>query len=218
MEQEDKLYGVRVYVGTGNALTLDLRGAGSVYLEPKKFYYFENTPINFINRLVELGKIGITYQISKDRKGCFKTINMINYDVVAARSLLSKIKGLYETKEEVKDLEPEAIEEAEIQEPETIEETPIEEVAEEVEEETVEDIVEEAVEEAVEETVDEVVDEVVDEEVEEATEEVAIPSIKEINDMSKPKLLELAVSLGIDSVSEINTKKEIRSAILEKIN
>ena len=213
--EEDKLYGVRIHVGTGNAFTLDLRGAGSVYLEPGREYYFENTPINFINRLVELKKIGITYKIDSNRKGCYKTINMINYDVVAARSLLSKIKGLYDV--EPKKEEPvveEVVEEVPVVEPEVVEEvieaTPevVEEVAEEVIDETSEEVVE---------------DEVVEEEVVEAepevaeSEEIEVPSVKEIEGMSKPKLLELAASLGIDSVSEINTKKEIKNAILENI-
>lgn len=230
--KEDKLYGVRMFAGVGNAQTLDLRGAGSLYIEPNKYYYFENTPISFINRLVELKKINITYEITDNRKGCYRTIDMSKYEVRTAREVLSDIKGLYETKADKKA----KVEDKEVEVVETIEfvpEEPVKVETEEIENVVIPEVTDEGEilvnkedilsdEEVAELSEDDVITldgeaTIVDEDEEVEDVKIEIPSEAQLNKMSKQDLLDLAYGLGISEVSDINTKREIRNAILSTI-
>ena len=205
----DRTYNVRVHFIHGNAITLDLKGCGSLYIKPYKDYYFINSPINFINYLAQLKRMGITYEITDNKRGCYQEIDLSHYNFTDPRYIISNLRKI--------NVLPDAdtFKPAEVEEDKSI----VLSSDDNIKVETVE--VEEAIippveinAEPVEEPTDEVSEEIT-EEVEETNEELPVYTEKELSAMSKNKLLEIATKLGIDSVSDINTKKEIREAILD---
>ena len=210
--KEDRTFNIRFSSSLYNAWDFDLHGAGHLYVQPGKEYFLENCPRSLYERVVGLvSAMNVKYQLTDNKKGCFNTINCINYDINDPKSLLGRLRTNKITVEEPK------VEE-------TVEEEVVEpEVTEEVVEEATEPEVVEEVTEEVEETVEEVTEEEVTEPevTEEATEdveeveEVSI-SKKEVGAMSKPQLEELATSLGIDSV-QTKTKKILKSEIIDKL-
>ena len=210
--KEDRTFNIRFSSSLYNAWDFDLHGAGHLYVQPGKEYFLENCPRSLYERVVGLvSAMNVKYQLTDNKKGCFNTINCINYDINDPKSLLGRLRTNKITVEEPK------VEE-------TVEEEVVEpEVTEEVVEEATEPEVVEEVTEEVEETVEEVTEEEVTEPevTEEATEdveeveEVSI-SKKAVGAMSKPQLEELATSLGIDSV-QTKTKKILKSEIIDKL-
>lgn len=76
---KEKTYTVRLSFDHGNKILIDLRGCGSIYIKPGNDYFFENAPMQFINYLVQLKRAGVTYKITKDKRGCYQTFNLSNY-------------------------------------------------------------------------------------------------------------------------------------------
>ena len=210
--KEDRTFNIRFSSSLYNAWDFDLHGAGHLYVQPGKEYFLENCPRSLYERVVGLvSAMNVKYQLTDNKKGCFNTINCINYDINDPKSLLGRLRTNKITVEEPK--VEETVEE-EVVEPEVTEEV----VEEATEPEVVEEVTEE-VEEAVEEvTEEEVVEPEVTEEATEDVEEVEEVSIskKEVGAMSKPQLEELATSLGIDSV-QTKTKKILKSEIIDKL-
>ena len=205
--KEDRKFNIRFSSGLTNPWDFDLRGAGHLYVQPGKEYFLENCPKSLLDVVISyVGAMNVTYQLTDNKKGCFQTINCINYDINDPRSLLGRLRTnrIEESEPEVV-TEPEVVEE--VTEPEVTEESVVEEVTEP-------EVVEEATEpEVVEEATEEVVEEVPEDIVEDATPEV---SKEEIEGMSKPQLEELAESLGIES-GQTKTKKKLKAEIIEKL-
>lgn len=209
---------VRVKFDHGNAMSLDLKGCGSIYIEPNKEYFFENAPMQFINYLAQLRRLGITYRLTNDKKGCYMTIDLTGYQTNEPKTILGnlrsnlvsnppKITRHKPVKDDnvdastVPDLIPQGTFKEEIKEVtlfNSITETPTTVPTEVVSEETTDTTVE-----------------VNKEQVQEP--EIKV-TIEEVESMGKPKLLELAKSLGIAEVSEIWTKRELRKVITEKLS
>lgn len=209
----DKTYGVRISFNHGNAINIELKGCGQKYIKPGKDYYFEEAPIGFINYLVQLKRVGVTYKITSNKKGCYETINLHDYDKFNSRNIMGKLRKPIEIPKE------EVIEETKsqiltqndiinVEEPtekpqETTTESPKENESEQDSKEQVE-IPENSEEENHEENTEEKVEEP----------EIKKYSEKELSKMSQDELLEISNSLGLE-LTKINTKKEIRTAILE---
>ena len=208
---EDRVYNVRVSFVHGNAITLDLKGCGSLYIKPYKDYFFTNCPINFINYLTQLRRMGITYTMTDNKKGCYQEIDLSHYNLTDPRYIIANLR-----KANIKDVEPVKVEEPK-EEPtivlssdDNIEVDPVVvKMAEDIKE-AQEEIIEEPVEEIIEET-EESIEEVESEEVE----ELVTYTESQLTKMGKTDLLDIAAKLGLDNISDINTKKEIREAILE---
>ena len=196
--KEDRKFNIRFSSGLTNPWDFDLRGAGHLYVQPGKEYFLENCPKSLLDVVISyVGAMNVTYQLTDNKKGCFQTINCINYDINDPRSLLGRLRT-----NRIEESEPEVV-----TEPEVVEEVTEPEVTEEsvVEESTEPEVVEEATEEVVEEVPEDIV--------EDATPEV---SKEEIEGMSKPQLEELAESLGIES-GQTKTKKKLKAEIIEKL-
>lgn len=205
--KEDRTFNIRFSSSLYNAWDFDLHGAGHLYVQPGKEYFLENCPRSLYERIVGLvSAMNVKYQLTDNKKGCFNTINCINYDINDPKSLLGRLRTNRVTIEEPKvEAKEEVIEEStestieeveEVTEPE-VTESEVTEESNEVEEPT-------EIEESTEES----------EEVEEV-EEVTITK-KEVGAMSKPQLEELATSLGIESV-QTKTKKILKSEIIDKL-
>lgn len=209
---------VRVKFVHGNAISLDLRGCGSIYLEPNREYFFENAPMAFINYLAQLRRVGITYRLTNDKKGCYMTLDLTGYLTNEPKTILGQlrsnlvhqpakitrhvgIKDRAVDESTAEDLIPEGTfkEELNVTEIDTsvIDEIP---VTPEVKPEVTTNI----------ETTE------LTEENEPKKEEITITA-EEVDALNKTKLIELANSLEIPNVSEIWTKKELRTAIKEKL-
>ena len=76
---KDKTYSVRISFNHGNSMPIDLKGCGKLQIDPGRDYFFEKAPIKFINYLAQLRRLGVTYQITNDKKGCYKTVNLSTY-------------------------------------------------------------------------------------------------------------------------------------------
>lgn len=205
--KEDRTFNIRFSSSLYNAWDFDLHGAGHLYVQPGKEYFLENCPRSLYERIVGLvSAMNVKYQLTDNKKGCFNTINCINYDINDPKSLLGRLRTNRVTIEESKvEAKEEVIEESTESTIEEVEEVTEPEVTEsEVTEESSE--VEEPAE--IEESTEE------SEEVEEV-EEVTITK-KEVGAMSKPQLEELATSLGIESV-QTKTKKILKSEIIDKL-
>ena len=219
--KEDRRYDIRFSSGLSNPWDFDLRGAGHLYVLPGKEYFLEKCPKSLLDVVISyVSAMNVSYRLTKDKKGCFQTVNCINYDINDPRSLLGKLRT--NKIEEVKETE----DVSEVEEPEVVE---VEEPTDEVDEVTETDDVKAVEEPEVEESTDEVeepTDEVEEptKEVEESTDEVesveedSTPEVtlEEVEGMSKPKLEELATSLGIESV-QTKTKKKLKSEIINKL-
>lgn len=211
---EDK-YNVRVHCNGANPFDIDLRGYGSFYVKPGNDYYFTNAPMSFINYLVQLKNLGITYEITNNNKGCLYETDLTFYRSADPRyvmaglrkQMIKKEEKVEETREVVLsstdgiDVEPVKVEDPRNvqpvlpQEPVEINALPTEQTGEEItqSEEPIEEVKEE---------------EKIEEELPKYTDE-------QLQKFGKVKLLEIAHALGLESVSDINTKKEIREAILK---
>jgi hypothetical protein len=88
---EDK-YKVRVSFNHGNAINLELNGCGQLYILPGKDYFFENAPMKFLNYLTQLKRLGITYKITSDKKGCYSTMDLSNYLNADPRYIMGNVR------------------------------------------------------------------------------------------------------------------------------
>lgn len=217
----DPKYNVRITFINGNGITLDCKGCGQIWLEPNHDYFFENSPIKFINYLAQLRRVGVTYKITEDKRGCYQTFDLSRYESGSPRNIISQLRGSRPISNKVE--ETPIVEETEEPVEETIEETPVEETvtkgapgvpevvetpevntpdADETEEETQSEE-EEVTEETKEETTEPEVTE------EEPVEEEPV----DVDSLNKKDLIEYAHSLGLTEISDIYTKKEIKEAI-----
>lgn len=220
----DPKYNVRITFINGNGITLDCKGCGQIWLEPNHDYFFENSPIKFINYLAQLRRVGVTYKITEDKRGCYQTFDLSRYESGSPRNIISQLRGSRPISNKVE--ETPIVEETEEPVEETIEETPVEETvtkgAPEVPEvvETPEvntpDVDETEEEEVTEETQETTEPEVTDEETTEpeVTEEEPVEEEPvDVDSLNKKDLIEYAHSLGLTEISDIYTKKEIKEAI-----
>lgn len=213
---DDKLYNVRVHFDYVNPLTLELKGCGFLYITPGKDYFFINSPMNFINYLVQLKDLGITYEITNNKKGCYQEVDLLYYNVTDPRYIMAKIR---------KDLKPEPEEVKKENKREemkvvlssddgiTVEKEPVVDIKEPIaiseEPPVVEEIPTEPETTPVVEEPNETEGSV--------TEEENVPVVytaEKLNKLGKPKLLEIVSELGLENLSDINTKKELKDAIL----
>lgn len=214
----DKTYGVRISFNHGNAINIELKGCGQKYIKPGKDYYFEEAPISFINYLVQLRRVGVTYKITSNKKGCYETINLHDYDKFNSRSIMGKLRKPIEIPKEevVEEIKSQILTQDDIinvEEPtekpqETTTESPKENESEQDSKEQVESPVVENNEDEQETT------ENTEEKVEEPTKEIEKYDEEVLSKMSKNELLEISNTLGLE-LSEPITKKEIKNAILE---
>lgn len=228
----EKTYGVRISFNHGNDINLDLKGCGLLNIRPGKDYYFINAPIEFTTYLAQLRRLGITYKITNDKKGCYQTIDLTAYFKNDAREILKNFRKTniinednYLNEETKKAKKINKHEEKKvvlssddlIKTKEVIVEEPKElGLPEETKNEEVNNYITQVqsgnTDNSIEVTSDIQIEEVKEEE---TVEEPKIYSEEELNKMSKNALLEVARSYNIEEVSEINTKKEIREAILK---
>jgi len=218
---EDRVYNVRVSFKHGNAITLDLKGCGSLYIKPYKDYYFINCPINFINYLTQLRRMGITYVMTDNKKGCYQEIDLTHYNLTDPRFIISNLRRI--STQDIKETKP--VEEKKVETTVVLSsddnitnvEPTVVKMAEDIKES--QELINNDTDENENISIDEPV---VDENAE--TEEPVVEEPKEIKKytesqltkMGKVQLLEIAASLGLDNMSDINTKREIREAILAK--
>ena len=228
----EKTYGVRISFNHGNDINLDVKGCGLLNIRPGKDYYFINAPIEFTTYLAQLRRLGITYKITNDKKGCYQTIDLTAYFKNDAREILKNFRKTniinednYLNEETKKAKKINKHEEKKvvlssddlIKTKEVIVEEPKElGLPEETKNEEVNNYITQVqsgnTDNSIEVTSDIQIEEVKEEE---TVEEPKIYSEEELNKMSKNALLEVARSYNIEEVSEINTKKEIREAILK---
>lgn len=76
---KESRHSLRVVTDLDNPITLDLKGCGQLYVLPNKEYFFENAPIKFIDYVASLKKLNVSYKLTKDKKGCFRTIDLTQY-------------------------------------------------------------------------------------------------------------------------------------------
>lgn len=212
--REDK-HNVRVTFKHGNAITVDAKGCGQIYLEPNHDYFFENAPMQFINYLPQLKRLGVTYKLTNDKRGCYQTFNLACYYANNPYTMLQGLRSnksadaiVHETEEPIQEVEEAVI----------TDETPASILGnDKLEEATKEDEVTETKETIVEDNktteteVTESNEEVQATETEESTEPV------DIETLSKPNLISYAKKLGLTEVTDYWTKKEIKEAITKKL-
>lgn len=213
----DTVYNIRMHFNHGNAINLELKGCGTLYIKPGKDYFFTNAPINFVNYLAQLRRLGVTYEMTDNKKGCYQTIDLRYYNISDPRYIMANLRKPIEVKQETKKTPKEEKVHVVLSSDDNIKV---------VNKETVESegisvtelfstipSVEETNNKETPETNDLVI-----EEPQKAEVENKIYSEDELSKMGKTKLLEIAQGLGIESVSNINTKKEIREAIIATQN
>jgi len=229
----DKTYNIRISFNHGNDITLDLKGCGLLHIKPGKDYYFTNAPIEFTNYLAQLRRVGITYKMTPDRKGCYQTVDLTAYKKNDAREILKNLRKanvineeayLNEETKKAKKInnhdEKKVVLSSDdlIKTKEVTIEAPKEETKPEIVDNTTAQVPEIEPPVAPEVTAEVQIEEVTPETtevVDEVKEEPKVYSEEELNKMSKNDLLNVARSYDIKEVSEINTKKEIREAILK---
>lgn len=212
-------YNVRITFINGNGITLDCKGCGQIWLEPNHDYFFENSPIKFINYLAQLRRVGITYKITEDKRGCYQTFDLSRYESGNPRNIISKLRSSRPVSNKVKESpvvekpttpeitdEPPVTTEAPKGAPEVPEvfETP--EVNTPDNEELLDD-----------QTNNELTQEdgtTTENNDSETTEEKPVSEEQvDLDSLSKKDLIEYAHSLGLTEISDIYTKKEIKEAI-----
>ena len=214
---EDRTYNVRISTEKiVNPFDLDLRGCGQLHIVPGREYFFENAPINFINYVVQLAMMNITYRLTDDKNGCYYTVDLTDYNKMDPNYIMSKIRRLENpiTKNPVKKEKPAKVVLS------SDDMGPREEIEKAQAEKELNDLIAKDLsaevptipetEPPVVETPDEKIDE------ESTTEELPIYTDSELSKFGKVKLLEIASALELNDISDINTKKEIREAILAK--
>lgn len=208
---EDRVYNVRIHFNHGNAMNLDLKGCGTLYIKPGKDYYFINAPINFINYLAQLKRCGVTYEITENKRGCYQEIDLSIYNINDPRYLVSLFRKDISQKKvkEVKEPEPRHVVLSSDDKLIVNDNKKINEV------EKVEEKQEVPAIPPMEINIDPTNDNEVpkSEEVKEEDNN-KIYTDSELQKFGKVKLLEIANNLGLENISDINTKKEIREAIL----
>jgi hypothetical protein len=220
---DDKRYGVRVSTfKIINPFTIELRGCGQLYVEPGREYYFENAPINFINYVAQLAAMNISYQITPNKKGCFYTIDLTDYFKNDPTYIMSKIRRRENPiikEPEVKKPEPGKVvlssDDIAPREDKSSEEIALDNmIAEDLKKSQEQPVItSDVVVEPIQENTPEVV-----EETEESDEsEPKVYTEDQLSKFSKAMLLEISNDYGLDC-SDINTKKEIREAILKAQN
>ena len=211
---EDRVYNVRIHFNHGNAMNLDLKGCGTLYIKPGKDYYFINAPINFINYLAQLKRCGVTYEITENKRGCYQEIDLSIYNINDPRYLVSLFR---------KDISQKKVKEVKEPEPRHVVLSSDEgltiykgDVSTTVEKDL---IVAPPTIPPMEINIDPTNDNEVpkSEEVKEEDNN-KIYTDSELQKFGKVKLLEIANNLGLENISDINTKKEIREAILAAQN
>lgn len=205
-------HNVRVSFIHGNAMSIDLKGCGTLRLEPNKEYFFENAPIKFIDYLAQLKRLGVTYRLTNVKKGCYRTIDLTNYLSGTPASAASKFRNMYKSSnvapvvtEEVSDDYPNLFPDEDLTTTEgNNQEEQINTPADNTDTETTSNSTSDEAIQTSESTNDK-----------EITNEQIVEEPIDINSLSKPKLIEYAHSLGLNQITDVWTKKEIRTAITE---
>lgn len=202
-------YNVRITFINGNGITLDCKGCGQIWLEPNHDYFFENSPIKFINYLAQLRRVGITYKITEDKRGCYQTFDLSRYESGNPRNIISKLRSSRPISNKVEKT-PVVEEHEEPTTSEIIDEPPVTTEAPKGAPE-----VPEVVETPEVNTPDN--EELLDDQTNndpETTEEKPVSAEQvDLDSLSKKDLIEYAHSLGLTEISDIYTKKEIKEAI-----
>ena len=210
---------VRVKFVHGNAISLDLRGCGSIYLEPNREYFFENAPMAFINYLVQLRRVGITYRLTSDKKGCYMTLDLTGYLTNEPKTILGQLRSnLVQQPAKITrhtGIKDKAVDESVAED--LIPEGTFKEEINTIEIDTSVIKDETPVSAPVDVTVSTNIEVPVTTEINEPEKEEIKITAEEVDALNKTKLIELANSLNIPNVSEIWTKKELRTAIKEKL-
>lgn len=216
---EDRLYGVRISTEKiVNPFDLDLRGCGQLHIVPGREYYFENAPIKFINYVVQLAMMNITYRLTDDKNGCYYTVDLTDYNKMDPNYIMSKIRKLENpiVKNPVKKEKPAKVVLS------SDDRGPREEIEKTQAEKDLNELIAKDLSAEVptipetEPPVEEITEEKVEEVSESTVEELPIYTDAELSKFGKVKLLEIASALELNDISDINTKKEIREAILAK--
>lgn len=222
--REDR-HKVRISFKHGNPISLNLKGCGNLYIQPYRDYFFENAPIQFINYLSQLRRLGVTYRLTSDKKGCFMTVDLTAYNSNDPREMLTKLRS-NKIVNPPKITRPSSINYKSDVVEEKIEDEHLVSQDSDIKEITL-DKVKEAIENAQNEnaTINKPESESVISDEEKVTElttdtpkEKLEVTKEEIETMSKSNLIDLAKSLNIQDASELWTKKELRSAILDKLS
>ena len=225
---DDRTYSVRVEFHNGNPITLELKGCGNLYIIPGREYFFVNAPFNFINYLAQLKRCGISYRLTNDSNGCYLSMDLKDYNRGDPRYEMSRIRKLNNPViEEPKKEEPQS-EKGVVLSSDDI--APRDEIVEskaeqELNQMIAEDLqaseqVPEQVSIQVEEPVAEVSAETAEEPAETEEENAEGPKVyteEQLSKFSKAMLLEISADYGLEC-SDINTKKEIRDAIIAAQN
>lgn len=227
--KEDR-HKVRISFKHGNPISLNLKGCGNLYIQPYKDYFFENAPIQFINYLSQLRRLGVTYKLTSDKKGCFMTVDLSGYNSNDPKEVLTRLRS-NRVNNPPKISRNTSVEYKEDQD-ETPSLIPNDTFQSELNEISL-DKVKEAIETAKENANSQLTpDDLNDDSIlspdtnTEVTNEVTEPvetnseikvTKEEVESMSKGDLINLAQSISIPNVSELWTKKELRSAIIDKL-
>lgn len=225
-------YSVRAKHDLFNSLQLNLQGCGMLYMEPNKDYFFENAPIEFIDYLGKMSDMNITYRITKDKRGCYRTIDLSCYNKTNPLFAMQNFRGAFtNVSNKVEDEQP--IEEPPKTEPPVVDleknkdDSNIPNLFEgdstpnKVEEITVSDIpviegqmsIDDITDEGVQLPEGDPNDSVTGTDPEENAAESKVEIVDPETITAKAELIEYAHKLGLDKISDINTKKEIRKAI-----
>lgn len=230
--KEDR-YNVRISFNHGNSIYLECQGCGKINIIPGYDYFFQNSPIAFINYLPQLRRLGVTYKITNDKRGCYQTFDLSNYfENDPFHSLSNKeVKTTVEDigavlkrrQEEVPDNKEVVISSDTTGSLDDIPKTlltNLEPVINNVESITTSsEVTEETTNPVVEQTNDVQTDEVITEPKEEetTTEQVTVSKIDLDNMPSKPDLLNQALSLGL-TVNNAWSKRDLAEAINQKLS
>lgn len=220
--KEDK-HNVRVTFIHGNGINIDAKGCGQIYLVPNHDYFFENAPMQFINYLAQLKRLGITYRLTNDKRGCYQTFNLIGYYANDPFTNLNKLR----TNKAASNVVVHDLPEQEVfkkEEPVIPDETPSSILGNDDSSEELKEVfsgnVESTPKDDTEQTADDSTEEVTDNTDEEITDEESTTESEpvDIERLSKPELIKYAHDLGLSSVTDYWTKKEIKEAITKASN
>lgn len=211
----EPLYNVRMHFNFVNPLTIELKGCGNLYITPGKDYFFINAPMNFINYLVQLKDLGVTYELTNNKKGCYQEIDLLYYNVTDPRYIMANIRKNLKPEEPEKKPKEEKREEIKVvlssDDGITVEKEPVVDIKEPIAISKEPPVVEEIPTEP--ETTP-VVEEPNETEGSVNEETPVVYTAEQLNKLGKPKLLEIVSDLGIAGLSDINTKRELKDAIL----
>lgn len=222
--KEDK-HSIRITFDHDNGMSLDLKGCGTLYLEPHKDYFFEDAPIKFIDYLTQLKRLGITYRLTSNKKGCYRTVNLSHYMDNTVGNIMSSFRHNYQPTNEVpeevvRDVKGPVTQALEESSDELI--TPVQKVDEVTlpnipvsTDENTEPLPGQM-------SIDDIITPEATNESTNTNEGTPIEESKpeevDIETAGKPKLIEYAHSLGLSDINELWTKKQIREAIHNKLD